>query len=51
MTSESSSRTRTNKAYRLDWDITHLGTEVEEAAWELNFPNHPGTGFYETDFF
>jgi hypothetical protein len=51
MTSESSSRTRTSKAYRLDWDITHLGTEVEEAAWELNFPNHPGTGFYETDFF
>lgn len=43
--------TRTDKAYRLHQDITHLGPEIEEDAWELNFPNHPDTGFYSTLFF
>jgi hypothetical protein len=56
MTSELLIKTRTNKAYKLDWDITHLDTvkgepPMEEAAWQLNFPNHPGTGFYSTLFF
>jgi hypothetical protein len=44
-------RRKTNKAYRLYQDITHLGPETEEDAWVLNFPNNPSTGFYSTQFF
>jgi hypothetical protein len=43
MISDFSTRTRTDKAYRLDWDITHLGTgEIDEDAWLSNYPNYPG---------
>jgi hypothetical protein len=43
MISDFSTQTRTDEAYRLDWDITHLGTgEIEEDAWLSNYPNYPG---------
>ena len=38
-----SMRTRTDKAFRLNCNIDHLGTgEIEEDAWLINYPNPPG---------
>jgi hypothetical protein len=46
------SRIRTNQAYRLNWNIDHLGTgEVEFDAWLVNYPNHPGSWHSYTEQF
>jgi hypothetical protein len=44
MISDFSTRTRTDKAYRLDWDITYLGKDeaTEEGAWLSNHPKYSG---------
>ena len=41
MSTNLSTRTKTDKVYRLDWDITHLG-ECDEDAWLSNYPNYSG---------
>jgi hypothetical protein len=49
---DSFNKTRTKEAYKLDWDISHLGNgEIEYDAWVLNFPSHPGTSIYGTNQF
>jgi hypothetical protein len=42
MISDFSTRTRTDKAYRLGCNIDHLG-ESEYDAWLINYPNPPGS--------
>jgi hypothetical protein len=47
MIADLSTRVRTHRAYRLDWDTTHLGTgEIEEDAWLINYPNPPDRGMF-----
>jgi hypothetical protein len=46
--SDFSTRTRTDKAYRLYRDIDYLGKDeaTEEGAWLINYPNPPDQGMF-----